>query len=372
MILKERLRHDLDQIQQRAQAIAEKDDQSDADKKNLADLLAEGQEIQQRAESLNAIDSLRATGSGLGNVQNREEHQDVEDGSWGERFTRAEQFTDYRMRGTSARVTVDMLQTRALPMTLTGSANAISKQKIITEEPEPPAPLLALIPTVTVSSNGFDVITWAKTAGGAAVVAEGSAKPSAEWAPSSSPITLDTVAVHTQLTRQLMEDEPAVRSKVDTELRREVLRKLEADSAAALVAATLPTAIDATNLTNAIRKGAGVVMGYGYQPNAVLLNPADWAALDIQVFGSTLLGPSMGSQYWGLRPVSSVAQPAGTATVGDFRSGAERYARSGVSLYVTDSHASTFLSNVFTILAETRSKTVVTHPNAFCECSKSP
>jgi hypothetical protein len=47
-----------------------------------------------------------------------------------------------------------------------------------------------------------------------------------------------------------------------------------------------------------------------------------------------------------------------------------RFYRSGISLYVTDSHASTFTANVFTLLAERRSKTVVVKPQALAECTK--
>jgi HK97 family phage major capsid protein len=367
MLTEEKLAKDLADIQAKARTIAEQEDRSEAAEANLKDLLADGQRIKARAEELAAINAMTHTRSNLAAVQTRET-QAAEALSWGEMFTRSDQFSDYRGRGTSGRVNIE---TRALPMSLATMAPAISKQKVQLENVEGPAPLLALIPVISVSSNGFDVVTWSKTAGGATVVAEGSAKPSAEWAPVSSPITLDTVAVHTQMTRQLIEDEPAVRSKIDTELQREVLRALEASAAAQLVASTLPAVAGAT-LLESIRIGVGTVQAAGFNPSAVLLNPADWATLDITVMGSTLIGPSVGSQFWGLRPVASVAQPAGTATVGDFSAGTERYSRSGVSLYITDSHASTFLSNVFTLLAETRSKTVVVRPAALCECTKTP
>jgi len=285
--------------------------------------------------------------------------------SWGEQFIRSAAFTEYRGRGTSGRVTIE---TRALPLTLTSMAPAISRTKRLVEDAEFPAPLLDLIPTITVNSNGFDVVRFAKVAGGAAIVAEGAAKPSVEYAPNLAPITLDTIAAYTQYSRQLSEDEPAIVSRINSELQREIARKLESESAAALAGATLPAVTGAT-LLEAVRVGIGTVQSEGYRPNAVLLNPADWAAMDIAVMGVTLLGPSVGSQFWGLRPVASIAQPAGTATVGDFTAGVERYSRSGISLYQTDSHADTFTLNVLTILAETRSKTVVVHPDAFAEAA---
>ncbi len=367
MTLKERLRKELEDIQARAAAIAEKDDPTEADKANLAELLADGQRVQARAESLNTIEAFTRTATGLGQVQNREPQHTTDPLSWGEQFVRSEQFTDYRGRGSSSRLTIE---TRALPSTLTSMAPAIVRDKRLVEDGQHPSPLLELIPTISVGSNGFDVVRWTAV-GGAAVVAEGAVKPQIEYTPNTTPVTLDTIAVWTQLSRQLIEDEPAIRSKIDTELQREIQRKLESESAASLAGATLP-AVSGASLLEAIRVGVGTVQAEGYQPNAVLLNPADWAALDVAVLGQTLLGPSVGSQFWGLRPVASNDQPAGTATVGDFSAGVERYSRSGISLYITDSHASTFTSNVFTILAETRSKTVVVHPDAFAEATATP
>gem|GEM_PF-4770471 len=83
--------------------------------------------------------------------------------------------------------------------------------------------------------------------------------------------------------------------------------------------------------------------------------------------GGTLGGPAVTQTFWGLTPIPSTAQAVGTAVVGDFRSGMNHYTRSAVALYITDSHDVTFLSNVFTLLAERRSKTVVVRPQALCE-----
>ena len=40
-------------------------------------------------------------------------------------------------------------------------------------------------------------------------------------------------------------------------------------------------------MTHAIRIGVGLVEAAGYTPNAVLLNPADFAALDINAYDRT-------------------------------------------------------------------------------------
>ena len=292
--------------------------------------------------------------------------------SWGETFTRSEVFTSYPGRGTSSRLFLDSSpQTRALP---TGLADLIAAgwkggtTQVDTTPPQTPTPLLDTMPNITVSSNAIEAVVWAKVAGGAAIVAEKAAKPSAEWAPAVTPATLDNIAVYTQLTRQMIEDAAAVRSLIDTGLRREVLLKEELEAAAALVAATLPTANGSGDLLAGIRVGIATVQGEGYNPTAALINPMDWADLDVHLLDHQSVGEAaVKNNYWGLRLISSPAQPAGTVTVGDFNAGVQHYVRSGVSLYVTDSHADTFLSNVFTLLAERRTKTLVTRPDALCE-----
>lgn len=293
--------------------------------------------------------------------------------SWGEQFVNSDQFRDYRGRGSSGIVEINAgdIQSRALPTGLTDLTAAglvLPKTTVDLQPPAPPTPLLDAISKVPVSNNAIEFVTWAKVAGGAAVVAEKGAKPSAEWAPSVTSDTLDTIAVYTQLTRQLIEDMPSVRSYIDGELVRDVVLKEEQQTAAALAAAVLPTA-EGEDLLAAIRVGIATVQTAGYSPNAVLMNPADWAALDVAVMSSTLIGPMVRQSFWGVTPIPSAAQPAGTAVVGDFKTAVTQWYRSAVALYVTDSHADTFLSNVFTLLAERRALTAVVRPQALVEVS---
>jgi HK97 family phage major capsid protein len=293
-------------------------------------------------------------------------------------FIESDVFTGYPTRGTSARFEVDYdsLQTRALP---TGIADLVaagfkgSPYQVDTTPPRAPTPLMDNVAQIQVSGNSIEYIAWTKKAGGATKVAEKAAKPSAEWGPTVTPATLDTFAVYTQLTRQMIEDFAAVRTLIDGELRNDVAKAEEADAAALMVAsaATIPDATSTVDLLSAIRVGIGTVQAAGYEPNAVLLNPADWAALDIVVMGATVNGPTIGQSFWGLRPIASSAVAAGNAIVGDYRSAIHHYYRSAISLYVTDSHADTFLSNVFTLLAERRSKTVIVRPAALSSARRS-
>lgn len=299
-----------------------------------------------------------------GGVQTRE--------TWGEAFVRSDEFRSYRGRGTSPIVELDGVQTRALP---TGIADLVAaglsgtKYGVDLTPPVAPTPLMDNVTQIQVSGNAIEYVSWAKVAGGAAKVAEKGPKPSAEWAPTVTSDTLDTWAVYTQLTRLLIEDFAAVRSLIDGELRRDVARAEEADAVAVLAAASgaIPDATVTDDLLAAIRVGIGTVQEAGYTPTAVLLNPADWADMDVAIMGDTLNGPRVNQTFWGLTPIPSSAQTAGTAVVGDFRSAIHHYVRSQIALYITDSHADTFLSNVFTLLAERRGLTAVVRPQALVE-----
>lgn len=378
----EKLRAERDQVRTAAIAIAEGDDFNPEDK-NFTELETRARELDNRIDKLAGLFSAQADADALDGrlakaakarrqTEQRSTNGTETRGSWGARFIESEVFTEYRGRGQSHRFEIDDdVERRALPTGITDLVGAelnLGKQQIDTSARPVPTPLLDAIATIAVSTNAIEYVAWAAVAGGAGIVPEKGAKPSIEYAPTVTPDTLDMIAVYTQLTRQLIEDAASVRSYIDGDLRRQVLIKEEAEAAAALGGATLPTATG-DSLLAAIRHGMATVQGSGYQPNAVLLNPADYADLDIDVMGATVGGPVVGQRFWGLTPIPAASQAAGSAVVGDFNTGVNHFVRSQVSLYVTDSHAETFLSNVFTLLAERRSKTAVVRPDALVRAS---
>lgn len=378
----DRLRHDRDQAREAAIALVEADDFDPENSQALTDLeeratsldnqIARLAALQQQRDAADALDGRIARAS----QETRERTSPVAAGlSWGEAFVRSDQFAEYRGRGSSGRYELDggRWQERALPTGISDliAAGLTGATTTVDTTPAPaPTPLLDNVNQVQVNGNAIEFVSWAKTAGGAAVVAEKANKPSAEWAPTVTSTTLDTIAVWTQLTRQMIEDFAAVRDYIDGELRRDVAREEEAQALAALNAAdALIPEVAGDDLLAGIRVGIGTVQAEGYTPTAVLLNPSDWAALDNDVMGATLNGPVIRQQFWGLQVIPSVDQPEGSALVGDFRSAMTRFYRSAIALYVSDSHASTFIANVFTLLAERRSKTAVVRPQALVECT---
>ena len=297
----------------------------------------------------------------------------VETTSWGQTFTESDQFRSYTGRGQSGVVELTdfMPHQQRAPIHTT---DLVIPPYILPPRVQNTVmpPLLNVVDVVGVSSG---VVEWVVVGGDpkAQVVGEGLAKPEAAltFTPESAP--LDTLAHWIQITRQALEDATYIRSVIEGKLRRGVTLAIVDAIQAAITAATLPGAIVPTggNLIEAIRVGVGTVQSNGYNPNAVILNPADWAAMDIAVMGGTLNGPTVGSNFWGLTPIASTIQAAGTALVGDFKSGVTWFDRNVSSVFMSDSHQDLFIKNTLVILAETRGKAAVPEPLALCECSVS-
>lgn len=289
----------------------------------------------------------------------------------GEGFIASPSFTEYRGVGASQRYEVrDYLDMRAAIAT-----SDLNIQPFRWGGPAAPSvttPFLDVINHVSVSSG---VVEWVTMGADpvAAVVAEGAPKPEATITMTPASATLDTLAHWVQITRQALEDAAYIRSVIEGSLRRGLAAKAEADAAAAVVAATalIPDSTS-TDLLKAIRVGIGTVQSNGYNPNAVLLNPADYADLDIAVMVESVDGPVRKQTFWGLVAVPAKDVPAGTAYVGDFQTAVTLFDRGVSNVFLTDSHASLFISNILVILAETRLKTAVTAPVAMTECTVAP
>jgi HK97 family phage major capsid protein len=236
----ERLAQERSEVQSAAVAIAESEDFNPEDK-TYVELRSRATDLDKRITSLaelleqqhsaDSLDARMAKASQRQQQQRQVEQQVQTRQSLGQDFIDSEQFRGYGMRGTSSRVDLNEdVQTRALPTSVADLVAAGLKGNVTsidTTPPRPPTPLLDNINQVQTSGNSIEFISWAKIAGGAAVVAEEATKPSAEFGPTITPGVLETVAVWTQLTRQMVEDYATVRSYIDGELTRDVARTEE-------------------------------------------------------------------------------------------------------------------------------------------------
>jgi HK97 family phage major capsid protein len=288
--------------------------------------------------------------------------------SFGRQFVDSAEYRGYGGVGSSGRVVADgYLETRA-PILTTTFPGTPRVQEVPGVNLVHSAPLTSLIPTINTTAGSVKYPVRSGAAPLAAIVPEGQPKPEATVAVAWVEAAIPTIAHWVQFARQFKDDEPAIMSYIEGELRWGVIDKIETEIAANLNGvATAP--VTAATLIEAIRIGMGAVSAAGGNPGVLLANPADAAALDMAIFNTGGVGALYGANVWGLRVITANAITAGTPLVLDPRA-AVVYQRSGVELLMTDSDivgagataVSGFRSNILTLLAEARALPTVQQP----------
>lgn len=335
---------------------------------SAAEIVAEVEALDERISTFVKNTESRARFEGMVSglkIKKDKEIQMSEYRTAGDKFINSDEFRSYNGAGASSRVEVEL---RATIDTATEPGSAwVRPDRLVAPSAGFATPLLNAFNRIVVSSNSIEWVTTG-LAPEADIVPEGDEKPEATLISSLDVINLSTIAHWVSATRQVLEDSPALRSYIDTMLMQGVMKKLDAVAGAALTGATLPTA-SAADLISAVRVGIGTVQEAGFNPGLVVLNPSDYAAMDVDMLSKTLDGDRIRGTYWGLEVVASSQVTAGTAYVGDFGAGTAFFDRNVASLYVTDSHAENFTSNIITILGEARAAAVISNVNAFAECT---
>jgi HK97 family phage major capsid protein len=231
---------------------------------------------------------------------------------------------------------------------------------------------------VPTTSNAIEYTKENVFTNSAAEAAEGSAKAesSLTWTLVNQPVS--TVAHWIKISRQLAMDNAALAAYVDLRMRYGVDRRVETQLAVGDgTAPNISGFMDTGNFTAhgyadaalgsilkklvLIRKIIGDMEAAGYAPNAIVLNPADWATVEIDIFtaGTANIVPfsydAMGRPVlFGRRVVTSVGMTADTFAVGDFTSHGTIYNREGVVVEMSESDSDNFTKNLITLRAERR------------------
>lgn len=296
--------------------------------------------------------------------------------SWGELFVTSDAFRAYDGHGSTPRVDVPGLFTRAA--ITSGSDYGYNSFPFVTKvaQPTETSPLLDAVGHIATNSL---VVQWLNSdpVPTAAVVAEEALKPEAAIDVTPATGTLQTYAHWKGITRQALANIPMIQSVVETQLRAGIYKKLEDDINTALLGASLtgvnyPLNGDAAAQLAAIRAGVGTVQAQGFpNANTVVLNPADWAALDVAVMQGGLGGPVNQNAFWGLRPVASAAITPGRYYVGDIKTAVSVFDMGSASVFMSDSHADYFIRNTLVILSEVLALVMVTQAGALVEVTES-
>lgn len=283
--------------------------------------------------------------------------------SVGEQFVTSDAFRNYNGRGSSGEVLIEgFLETRAA---ITTDTVDVPPYLFTQTGYQLTTPLLNAIGRVTVTSGSVEWFTWGGS--NAQEVAEGALKPEADITPTPHTSSLVTYAHWKAITRQALEDIPQVQSIVEGKLRDGLGNALEAAAAETLNADDQIPVVTNADLLAGIRQGIGEVQSHAYSPSAIVLNPSDYATLDLAAAEGAGNGPVGWGSFWGVPAIASGAIPEGTVYVGDFKQGETWFDRNTTGVYMSDSHADYFIRNMLLILAEQRSVFAITEPLAIAK-----
>ena len=333
------------------------------------------------ADTKTALDAIgtqqRELADRLNSIEQKATAQPEQKGisSWGEQFIKSANY------GAFAGGNLNKLRVE-VKNTLTGSDTNVAPQRNagIVGGAFLPFAMEALLPSTTTSSNAIEFTKEASFTNSAAEAAEGAQKAESALTWSLVNMPVSTVAHWIKISKQLAADAPALAAYVNTRMRYGVNQKVDTqlvvgDGTAPNISGTYDTGnFTAHGYSNAtiaaisstfkklvlIRKVIADLYAAGYPADAIVLNPADWATIEIELFttaaGQTLYSVNDAGQarLFGLPVIQAIGMAADTFQVGRFSEAYMVYNREGTVVEMSDSDGDNFRYNLLTLRAERR------------------
>lgn len=291
---------------------------------------------------------------------------------WGSQLVKSDSYKSF-IGGSSTKMRIEVKNT------LTGSDTTVAPDRKPGVVPGAFAPLTLeqFLTTLPTTSNAIEFTKENAFTNNAAEAAEGAARGESAltWTLVNMPIS--TVANYLRISRQLASDNVALAAYVENRLKYGVNRKVETQLAAGDgTAPNISGILDSGNFTahgyaNAdlgstlkklvlIRKIMADVHAAGYPADGILLNPADWATIELDLLttaaGQTLYNVNAGGQpfLFGVPVITSVGMTADNVAVGNFGQAYTIYNREDVVVTMSDSDSDNFTKGLITLQAERR------------------
>jgi HK97 family phage major capsid protein len=331
------------------------------------------------ADTKTAIDTIgtqqRELADRLAQLEQKGSTQTAEtklDDTWGAQVTKSDSLKAFQLGQTQkARIEVKN--------TLTGSDTTVAPDRkpgivpgafqMLTMES-----FLNSLPT---TSNAIEYTREASFTNSAAETAEGASKPESAITFSLVNMPVSTVAHWIKISRQLAADNAALAAYVNNRMRYGVNRKVETQLVTGDgTAPNISGILDSGNYTAhgylsgalgstfaklvLIRKMMADSWAAGYPADAILLNPVDWAAIEIELLttaaGQTRVSVDQNgtTRLFGIPVIQSVGMTADMVAVGAFGQAYTVYNREGVTVELSESDSDNFTKNLITIRAERR------------------
>jgi HK97 family phage major capsid protein len=218
----------------------------------------------------------------------------------------------------------------------------------------------------------------------AAPVAAGAAKPESTLVFEQATDPVVKIATWLPVADEMLEDVPQLESYIDGRLR--LFVELTEEDQLLKGTGTPPAMLGLLNRTGILTtlRGASepdaeavfrmiqtILYTSFLQPDGIVATPATWALVALsKTGGGDYYGPGPFAQLmqptlWGYPVVVTPLMTATTVLVGAFKTGAQIFRRSGMSVQASNSHADYFVKNLTAIRAETRLALTVYRPQGF-------
>ena len=285
----------------------------------------------------------------------------------------------------------------ALPTGTPGSFGTIQRDPIVLP-PQRTKRVRDLFPARSTTAAVIEYFRLSGFTNNAAPVAERSGSPEVFTAKPQSTLAfigeqapVRTLAHWEAAHRNVLADEPQLRSIIDNEL----LYGLRLHEDAQIITgdgtgenllgitSTNATGVQTYNWSagavlpvpdtkaDAIRRAATLSFLAYYEPTGVVMHPNDWEDVELtkDSNGQYLVAVSVAlggePRVWRLPVIETPAMPEGMCVVGAFGTGAQLYDREGPSIRISEQHSDFFIRNAIVVLAEQRLALAIKRPEAF-------
>lgn len=285
----------------------------------------------------------------------------------GDEFVKSEQFKQL-VGGNTQRVRIEVKNT-----VTSGSTTVFPFQKPgVIQGDFAPLTIRQVLPSIGVSSNMVNSLREASWNNSASGVSQAAAKPESDITFEQYNVAIETVAHWIKVSNQLLADAPAIAAYINTRLRDGLAQEVDKQllngngttpNLSGLTDTGNFTAYSAVSddlLVDAINRAKYQLWAIGRAPDTVIVNPADWGAMErtregagtgMYLYG--LPGQFAGVNPFGVRVVMSNNMTQGKFLIGQLNGSTMVYNREGAVVemgYVNDD----FTKNLVTIRAEER------------------
>lgn len=243
-----------------------------------------------------------------------------------------------------------------------------------------------LLSVEAISGNALTYFVMGAVEGTPAITEEGAEKPQIHPTYTAKTESLKKIAAHLKETDELLNDAPYLESVVRGRGVKAVNDAIEAYLISTILGTSgINVSVNSgISFDNLLKAKMAVLADTGFEPDAVVINPADLQALllakDGGNSGQYLMGGPAYAPYgngaygaylpiWGMKVVASSKITAGTAIVGAFKDGASLVSKQdeGFRVEVANQNEDDFVKNMITVRIEERVLEAVRVPGAFAK-----